>query len=342
MASLRLAVDAMGGDFGLRSTVPASVLALNENSDLHITLVGDRTAIAEALRSQSYDSSRLDILHAKDSVAMDEKPAVALRQKRESSMAIALGLLRDGDVSAVVSAGNTGALVAMGCIIVERMNNVRRPAMCAPIPSDNGHTYMLDLGANTECVARDLAQFAVMGSALARVIDGRAAPRVGVLNIGAELIKGTPVVREAGDLIAANPHLNYIGFVEGGDIFGDGVDVVVCDGFVGNVALKVSEGVASFIRRRLQAQLSASVMGAVLGMLLKPVLRRMQRANDPRRYNGAVLLGLKGLVVKGHGGSDVQSFLTTLRQAARAVSVDLSRQIAAELAEENPPTPVAQ
>lgn len=332
----------MGGDFGLRSTVPASVLALNENSDLHLTLVGDQAAIEEALRRHRYDPSRLDIIHAKDSVAMDEKPVVALRHKRESSMAIALELLRDGNVAAVVSAGNTGALVAMGCFIVERMANVRRPAICAPIPSDDGHTYMLDLGANTECSALELAQFAVMGAALARVIDGREAPRVGVLNIGAELIKGTQNVRDAGELIAANPRLNYVGFVEGGDIFTGRADVVVCDGFVGNVALKVSEGTASFIGRQLRAQLSASSLGKLIGVLLKPVVARVQRANDPRRYNGAVLLGLKGLVIKGHGGSDAASLLITLRQASRAVKYDLLNQIAALLDEEVPPAPVTQ
>ncbi len=321
----------MGGDFGLRSTIPASVLALNENSQLHITLVGDEPAIRQALAAASADFARLAIVHAPDVVRMDDKPAQALRGRRESSMAVALELLRDGKVSAVLSAGNTGALVAMGCIIVQRLEGVRRPAICAPIPSDQHHTYMLDLGANVECGVDELRQFAVMGSALCASVDGVEAPRVGLLNNGEEVVKGTQLLKDTAAVLQADPRLNYIGFVEGGDIFSDRVDVVVCDGFVGNIALKVSEGTASYINRALREQLRESVWGRLMGLLLLPVLRGFQRRHDPRHYNGAVLLGLKGLVVKSHGSSDVASFLAAIRQTSRALVQELPRRIAEQL-----------
>lgn len=321
----------MGGDFGLRSTIPASVLALNENSELHITLVGDEPAIRAALADSRAPLDRLSIVHAPDVVLMDDKPASALRSKRQSSMAIALELLRDGQVSAVLSAGNTGALVAMSCIIVQRMDGIRRPAICAPIPSDHHHTFMLDLGANVECSAEELRQYAVMGSALCSVVDGNAAPRVGLLNIGEELIKGTALMQDTAALLSEEPRLNYVGFVEGGDIFGGEVDVVVCDGFVGNIALKVSEGTASFINRTLRAQLRETLLGRLVGLLLLPVLKRFQKRHDPRYYNGAVLLGLKGVVVKSHGSSDEKGFLAAIQQAARAVGQDLPARIAEHL-----------
>ena len=225
----------MGGDVGLRSTIPASILALNENSQLHITLVGDEPAIRQQLEKARFDSPRLTVHHAPDVVPMDEKPAQALRSRPQSSMAVALELLRDGKVGGVLSAGNTGALVAMSCIIVQRLEGVRRPAICAAIPADNHHTYMLDLGANVQCGAEELRQFAVMGSALASSIDGLESPRLGLLNIGEELIKGTPVLQEAAQMLEGDAALNYIGFIEGGDIFSARVDVVVCDGFVGNI-----------------------------------------------------------------------------------------------------------
>ncbi len=321
----------MGGDFGLRSSIPASILALNENSALHITLVGNEPAVREALVGTDVDFSRLSIVHAPDVVAMDDKPSQALRGKRQSSMAIALELLRDGQVAAVLSAGNTGALVAMGCVIVQRLDGVRRPAICAPLPSDQHHTYMLDLGANVECSAEELRQFAVMGSALCASVDGVATPRVGLLNIGEELTKGTQLLKEAAALLRDDSRLNYIGFVEGGDIFGDRVDVVVCDGFAGNIALKVSEGAASYINRTLRKQLRESLWGRLAGLLLLPVLRRFQRRHDPRHYNGAVLLGLNGLVVKSHGSSDVAAYLAAIRQTTRALGQDLPKRIAEQL-----------
>ena len=321
----------MGGDVGLRSTIPASILALNENSQLHITLVGDEPAIRQQLEKARFDSPRLTVHHAPDVVPMDEKPAQALRSRPQSSMAVALELLRDGKVGGVLSAGNTGALVAMSCIIVQRLEGVRRPAICAAIPADNHHTYMLDLGANVQCGAEELRQFAVMGSALASSIDGLESPRLGLLNIGEELIKGTPVLQEAAQMLEGDAALNYIGFIEGGDIFSARVDVVVCDGFVGNIALKVSEGTASYIGRTLREELLRTWRGRLISLLLLPVINRFQRRHDPRYYNGAVLLGLRGLVVKSHGGSDAKGFLAAIRHTSKAMKQELPARIAHQL-----------
>jgi glycerol-3-phosphate acyltransferase PlsX len=333
VASLRLAVDAMSGDHGLHSSIPASVNALNENSELHLVLVGDRIAIAAALAEFRYDSSRLSVHHAPDVVAMDDEPASTLRHKKNSSMYIALQLLRDGDVAGVVCAGNTGALVAMSCVLLERLPGIRRPAICAPIPAEGGYTLMLDLGANVECSAQQLHQFAVMGASLSKLIDDRVSPRVGLLNIGAELMKGTVEVREAAELLKADVSLNYIGYIEGGDIFSDHVDVVVCDGFTGNVALKVCEGTANFIGQQLTLSFKRTLYGLLAGVLVKPLLSAFQRQIDPERYNGAALLGLNGVVVKSHGGSGPASFQSAIRQAARAVRTKLPEQIAEQLSQ---------
>ncbi|CAA0118981.1 Phosphate acyltransferase [Zhongshania aliphaticivorans] len=321
----------MSGDHGLRSSISASLNALNQNSALHISLVGDEAAIRSALASKNYDTSRVLICHSPDVVTMDDLPSKALRYKKKSSMYRALELLRDGDVAGVISAGNTGALVAMGCIILDRLPGVRRPAICAPVPAENGYTLMLDLGANIDCDAEQLYQFAVMGSALSSVLDGRDSPRLALLNVGAELIKGTSVVKEAAELISADSSLNYIGFAEGNDIFSEEIDVMVCDGFTGNVALKVCEGTANFIRGQLKATFMQSLYGKLAALLVKPVLNAFQKDINPERYNGAALLGLNGVVIKSHGGSSEESFEAAIHQAARAVHRDLTQAIASRL-----------
>tara|TARA_R110002167_G_scaffold115127_1_gene289168 strand:+ start:1459 stop:2460 length:1002 start_codon:yes stop_codon:yes gene_type:complete len=331
VASLRLAVDAMSGDHGLRSSIPATVSALNLNSDLHILLVGDKPSITLALAGEKFDSSRLSVQHAPDVVAMDDQPSRTLRTRKSSSMYLALELLRDGQVSAVVSAGNTGALVAMSCVVLKRLPGIKRPAICAPVPALNGYTYLLDLGANIDCDAQQLHQFAQMGSALCRVLDGRAAPRLALLNIGSELTKGTAAVRDAAVRIAADAKLNYCGFVEGGDLFSADVDVVVCDGFAGNVALKVCEGTASFIASQLRARFKKTVYGMLVGFLARPIIAAFQRDINPDRYNGAALLGLNGVVIKAHGGSAALGFQSAIRQAASAVRYDLQAQIEKQL-----------
>ncbi|AKH69826.1 phosphate:acyl-(acyl carrier protein) acyltransferase [Spongiibacter sp. IMCC21906] len=321
----------MGGDFGLRSSIPASLAALSENPSLHLSLVGDQDAIAATLSGKRYDSSRLAIVHSQSIVTMDEKPSVAVRKKRDSSMALSLELLRDHKASAVVSAGNTGALVAMGCIMIERLSGIHRPAICAPIPSRAGHTYMLDLGANIECDAQELYQFAVMGSALVSILDNKPSPRIAVLNIGEELQKGKDYLREAAELIQNDQSLNYVGFVEGGDVLGDAADVIVCEGFVGNVAIKVCEGTAKFIGEGLVAQFKQTTYGRLVGMAAKPLLRSFRQQINPERYNGAALLGLKGVVVKSHGRSGVSSFQNAIRHAVQACELNLPKQIEAQL-----------
>jgi glycerol-3-phosphate acyltransferase PlsX len=331
VASLRLAVDAMSGDLGLRSSISASLNALKQNSALHILLVGDEPAIQSALAESLYDPTRLQICHSPDVVTMDEIPSKTLRDKKNSSMYRALELLRDGNVAGVVSAGNTGALVAMSCIILKRLPGVRRPAICAPVPARNGYTFMLDLGANITCDSAQLYQFALMGSALSKALDGRESPRLALLNVGAELIKGTSVVKDAAELISTDPRLNYVGFAEGNDIFSEQIDVMVCDGFVGNVALKVCEGTANFIRDQLKAKFKQSLYGKLAGLVVKPVLSGFQQDINPERYNGAVLLGLNGVVIKSHGGSGVESFEAAIHQAARAVRSELTQLIAAQI-----------
>ena len=323
----------MGGDFGLRTTVPASLQSLKRCSDLHITLVGERASIENELkRHRRADLSRLEILHADDIVADDDKPSQSLRDKRASSMAVALEALRDGRVSAVVSAGNTGALMALSCMIVSRLPGVRRPAICAPIPSMHGHTYLLDLGANVDSDPANLYQFATMGQALSRVVDDLDSPRIALLNIGEELIKGTRSVQEAAALIAADEHLNYVGFIEGNALFSDRADVVVCDGFVGNIALKVCEGTASFIGRLLRERFHRGIYGRVAGLTMGPLFNAFHKKIDPRRYNGAALLGLQGVVVKSHGGAGVVGFSEAIKHASFSVRRDLPAMIAEQLA----------
>ncbi|WP_269620866.1 phosphate acyltransferase PlsX [Zhongshania sp. BJYM1] len=331
MASLRLAVDAMSGDHGLRSSISATLNTLNQNSALHISLVGDEPSILSALAGKNYDSSRLKVFHSPDVVTMDDVPSKALRYKKHSSMYRALELLRDGEVSGVVSAGNTGALVAMGCILLDRLPGVRRPAICARVPAIAGYTYMLDLGANISCDAEQLHQFAVMGSSLTRALDGRESPRVALLNVGAELIKGTSVVKEAAEIISADTSLNYVGFAEGNDIFSDRIDVIICDGFAGNVALKVCEGTADFIRGQLTARFNKNWYGKFAALVVMPVLSAFKRDINPDQYNGAALLGLNGVVIKSHGSSNVAGFESAIHQAEKAVKRDLTQLISAQI-----------
>jgi glycerol-3-phosphate acyltransferase PlsX len=262
---------------------------------------------------------------------MDESPAQALRFKRDSSMRVAINLVRQGKVDACVSAGNTGALMAIARFVLKTLPGIDRPAICTTLPSRYGHTYMLDLGANVDSKAEHLLQFAVMGSVLAAAVDSSESPRVGLLNIGEEDIKGNEQVRDAAALLAAS-ELNYIGFVEGEGIFLDDVDVVVCDGFVGNVALKTTEGVAQLISQFMKAEFKKSLLTRVAGLAALPVLRAFSRRIDPRRYNGASLLGLQGIVIKSHGGADALAFANAINIAALEVEKSVPQRISKHLA----------
>lgn len=331
-ARATISLDAMGGDFGPGVTVPAACGALEHISGLRLILVGDTDAIrAELGRLGTRESDRLAVRHASQVVAMDEPPAQALRGKKDSSMRVAINLVKAGESDAVVSAGNTGALMATARFVLKTFNGIDRPAIMTALPSVNGKTHMLDLGANVDCRAEHLFQFAAMGSVLASAVDGIERPRVGLLNVGQEAIKGNDQVKEANALLQGSS-LNYIGYVEGDDIYcGEHVDVVVCDGFVGNVSLKSSEGVAKMITRIIKAGFGRSIFSKAAGLVAVPVLRSVLRQVDPRRYNGATLLGLKGIAVKSHGGADAFSFENAIKiayiEATEGVPVRMERQL---------------
>lgn len=310
-----IAIDAMGGDIGLDTTLNAVQIAQQHNPQLHLLLVGDEAAIRAHQAFAQIDMSRCEILHSSQVVAMDELPANVLRHKNDSSMWRAIEMVRDGRAQACVSAGNTGALMASARYILKMLPNISRPAICATLPSLHGHVHCLDLGANVDVKPEQLEQFAIMGSELSKALDNNPSPKVGLLNIGEEVIKGNDTVKEAGKLLAVAP-INYIGNIEGNDIFlKQGLDVVVCDGFVGNVALKSVEGIAKFIQLTLEKEYKRSFLTKIAALLSLPVLKKLKGTMDPRLYNGAMLLGLQGLVVKSHGNADAFSFANAINRA---------------------------
>ena len=326
-----ISLDAMGGDIGPAVVVPAALDYLKKNSDIKLILVGQEDKIKEQLAvNNASESKRLIIHHASEIVEMCESPSLALRKKKESSMRVAINLVKEGQADACVSAGNTGALMATARFVLKTLSIIDRPALINAIPSVEGHTHMLDLGANVDCTAEHLVQFAVMGSVLASAVDNNDSPRVGLLNIGQEEIKGNDQVKTAATILAESK-LNYIGFVEGDDIYLGGVDVVVCDGFVGNVALKTSEGVAKMISHYMKQEFSRNILTRLAGLVTMPVLRAFKRKIDPRRYNGASLLGLRGIVIKSHGGADKLSFANAIKIAVLEVEKAVPDRIADEL-----------
>ena len=323
----RISLDAMGGDHGLSVTVPAAIAALEQYPDISIILVGDKDQIATELQANGESSNtRITTHHASQTVGMDEPPALALRGKKDSSMRVAINLVKDGSADAVVSAGNTGALMATARFVLRTLPGIDRPAICSPIPSHNGHTHVLDLGANIDSTAEHLLPFAIMGSELVRAIDKIDEPAVGLLNIGQEDIKGNEQVKAANRLLKEG-HLNYIGYVEGDDIFGDRVDVVVCDGFVGNVALKTIEGLAKMLASTLKNQFTRSWTTKLMAFIAMPVLKAIQKQFDPRRHNGASLLGLQGIVIKSHGGADSLSFANAISIARKEIIAEVPQKI---------------
>ena len=329
--NLTIALDAMGGDHGPCVIVPAALEVLTESPSLRLILVGDKEAIrAEWNKYASSDNPRIDIRHAKEQVAMDESPSQALRNKKDSSMRIAIDLVKAGESAACVSAGNTGALMATARFVLKTLPGVDRPAIISALPSSRGYTHMLDLGATVETTSEQLFQFAVMGSVLASAVDSLARPRVGLLNVGEEQIKGNERVKEAGRLLSASD-LNYIGFVEGNDIYSGVADVVVCDGFVGNVALKSSEGAAQMIAGFIKQAFTENRLTKIVGVLARPVLRVVGDRIDPRMYNGATFIGLRGIVIKSHGKADKLSFANAIRQAIKEIENDVPNRISHQL-----------
>lgn len=327
-----IALDGMGGDRGPDVVVPAALRVLKSTGNaLRLILVGQEDVLSAQLtkfKAKGYPG--LVIRHASQLVSMDESPAQALRVKKDSSMRVAINLVKQGEADACVSAGNTGALMATARFVLKTLPGIDRPAICTTLPTVRGQTRVLDLGANVDSKAEHLLQFAVMGSVLAAV-NGIERPRVGLLNIGEEDIKGNEQVKEAARLLVASD-LHYIGFVEGDGIYLDDVDVVVCDGFVGNVALKSSEGVAKLIHHYMVQEFKRNPLTRLAGLIALPVLRAFRRRIDPRRYNGASLLGLQGIVVKSHGGADALAFANAIQVAMLEVEQAVPRCIDAHLA----------
>lgn len=326
--TVTISVDAMGGDFGASVTVPAAVDLLKQYPDCHIILVGALDAIHQALKkSQSDLNPHITVVEATEVVLMDDPIEIALRKKKNSSMRLAIELVKTGRADAVVSAGNTGALMAISRYVLKTIGGIDRPAIATRMPNQKGGgTTVLDLGANSDCEAFHLLQFAQMADVMVRVIDGKARPTIGLLNIGEEVIKGNEVVKQAGELLRQSD-LNFYGNVEGNDIFKGTTDVVVCDGFVGNVALKTSEGLASMISQMIKEEFGRSIFTKCLSVLALPILLRFRKRVDHRRYNGAMLLGLKGLVIKSHGSADRYSFSMALMRAYEAASNQMVEKI---------------
>ena len=322
-----IALDAMGGDFGPDVVVPAAAKVLSKHNALRIVLVGDEARLRACAQGHNIVlDERLTVQHASEVVEMHDEPALAMRKKKDSSMRVAINLVHDGRADAVVSAGNTGALMATAKFVLKTLPGIDRPAICTTIPSKDGHTHMLDLGANVDCTAEHLFQFAVMGSVMTEAIDNVEKPRVGLLNIGSESMKGNAQVKAADEYLCDAP-LNYIGFVEGDDIYSDKVDVVVCDGFVGNISLKTAEGVARLISYYMKQEFKKGIYNRLAGLIALPVLSAFRKRIDPRAYNGASLLGLKGIVVKSHGGADVNAYANAINIAVLEVNKSVPQQI---------------
>lgn len=321
----------MGGDFGPEVIVPATKKALECYSDIELVLVGPEQTLKPIVSELGLDTeSRLTIYHASQIVGMDESPAVAMKKKKDSSMRVAINLVKQGDVDACISAGNTGALMATAKFVLKTIPGISRPAICTSLPTSRGHTHMLDLGANIDCTAEHLLQFAIMGSVLTQSVDDNPNPSIGLLNIGSEAIKGNDIVKKASQLIAETS-LNYKGFVEGDDIYTGKVDVVVADGFVGNVSLKTAEGLASMVNSVLKSEFKKNIFTKLAALIAMPVLNKVRNTLDPGKYNGASFLGLNGIVIKSHGSADVNSFFNAIKIASKEIDKSVPQRITSEI-----------
>ena len=323
----------MGGDFGPRVTIPASLGCLEDNPNLKLILVGDQSVLETELATALVKfQGRLSIHHASECVGMDESPSKALKNKKDSSMRVAINLVRDGIADACVSAGNTGALMATARFVLKMIPGIDRPAIISSLPSIYGHTHALDLGANVDCSAENLFQFAIMGAELVKAVENIDNPKVGLLNIGEEDVKGNEQVKAAAKLLE-NSSLNYLGYVEGDSLTAGHVkvDLIVADGFVGNVALKSIEGAAKMIGSSLKEAFGKNLATKLAGLIAYPVLKSFKNRIDPRLYNGASFLGLRGLVIKSHGGADVLAFKTAIKLAELEVKQDVIRKISEQV-----------
>jgi glycerol-3-phosphate acyltransferase PlsX len=337
---ITVAVDCMGGDHGPHVTVPAALEFQRGRGATDLVLVGLRDAIeAELVAHGASPGPRLRVHHACEVVAMDEPPAQALRYKKDSSMRVAANLVKSGEAHACVSAGNTGALMAISRFVLKTLPGIDRPAIATVLPNvRGGYTYVLDLGANVDCTPEQLMQFGVMGAMLVAAVEHKERPTVGLLNIGVEDIKGNDTVKQAADLLRASG-LNFYGNVEGDDIFRGTTDIVVCDGFVGNAVLKASEGVAQMMATTLREEFTRNPLRRIAALFAVPVLDAFRRRMDHRRYNGASLLGLRGVVIKSHGSADAYAFGQALKRAVDEVQNDVVKRITQRMAQLHPKEP---
>ena len=333
---ITVAIDAMGGDHGPHVTVPAALAVLDRDPAVNIILVGLRDALESELAARKrVQGPRLRIHAASEVVTMDDPPAIAMRNKKDSSMRVAIDLVKSGEAHAAVSAGNTGALMAISRFVLKTLPGIDRPAICTVLPTLKGRAYVLDLGANVDCTAEHLLQFAVMGAMLVSAVENKPRPSVGLLNIGSEAIKGNDIVKEAAELLRQS-HLRFHGNVEGDDIYKGTTDVVVCDGFVGNVALKASEGLAQMMGTFLREEFQHNFLSKIAAAIAWPVLKRFKQRVDHRRFNGASLLGLRGVVMKSHGSADSYAFQFALTRAAEECRGGVLRRITEQMALEHP------
>lgn len=329
----------MGGDQGPLVTIPSAIMAIKHLPNLHLILCGDEKIITTELARLNISSQdlaqhkQLSILATSQTVAMDEKPAFALRTKKDSSMRKALDLVHDGKAQACVSAGNTGALFSMAHFVLKTLSGVERPALISSLPThDNDkHVFMLDLGANVFCDSHVLYQFGVMGSVMAEQVDGIDKPRIALLNMGEEAIKGSDHIKQAALELTENKEINYIGFIEGSDIFSNKADVIVCDGFVGNVTLKTCEGVARLVYKKSKTLFNQNLLVKLLTFIVKPGLKKVFKSMNPDQYNGASLIGLRGIVVKSHGNANANAFFSAIMEAVKEVERQVPEKIKSSL-----------
>ncbi len=332
----------MSGDAGTAVIVEAAAAALQSDPSLKLLLVGNRQHIESCLTGSGTDSlmadGRVEIVEADEVVTMEDSVSVALRSKKNSSMRVAVNQVKEGTAGACVSAGNTAALVAISKFVLKTLPGIDRPAICTVIPAmHGGHTHMLDLGATTDCTPQNLLQFAVMGSVLTGAVDALDSPKVGLLNIGSEDLKGNELVKETAVLLQQSS-LNYVGYVEGDEIYTDKADVIVCDGFVGNVSLKTSEGVARMVSHYLKDEFTRTPLNKLIGLLARPVLLAFRNRINPAKYNGATLLGLRGVVIKSHGGADAQAFANAIKIAHLEIAKNVPELIGQQVENHLPDT----
>lgn len=339
VVAIKVAIDAMGGDHGVETTVPATLQALRQHAELAVILVGDQAVVEQACQTHGLDltayADRLTLQHASEVVAMDESPAKALKSKKDSSMRVALNLVKEGKADACVSAGNTGALMATARFVLRMLPCIDRPAILAALPTrSGGRVRMLDAGANVDTSPAQLFQFAVMGTIAVQAVDDIATPRVGLLNIGHEAVKGNNLVKATASLLEESDVLNYCGFIESDSMFSDKVDLVVCDGFVGNAVLKACEGTARMIFHTIKTTLRKNLINLCLTPFVKLGLSDVAKAFDPCRYNGALLLGLQGVVIKSHGGATAKAFKHAIATTLRVVDHQVPQQIGQRLSDQ--------